>query len=151
MQLKDSSTKEKTSRDPWHFDELEQGRRACRTRSGFRGLVPRLSHIGDIAAVLYGEKTPYILRKKTSLEEYILIGEVQPHPRNRRSCLGGQLCLHDGPSRGSYGRLEGSLLIINLIVIHLYPGTLFVLYLLFVRPKVCLEDRALGEVQVRKI
>jgi len=46
-------------RDP----RVTAGRQFCITDNGYIGLVPLLSKVGDTVVILYGSKTPHVLRK----------------------------------------------------------------------------------------
>jgi len=53
------------------------GRRFATTTTGYMGLVPAETELGDIVSVLLGGQVPFILRKRH--DHYILVGEAYIH------------------------------------------------------------------------
>jgi hypothetical protein len=66
-------------------------RRFMVTKSGYMGLVPILTEVGDVICVLFGCDTPLVLRPVN--DYYILIGECYVY-----GLMDGELvdCLQDG-------------------------------------------------------
>ena len=68
--------------------DMTARRQFCVTQSGYMGLVPRLSRVGDVIVVFHGAGTPHILRKRSSedkkvvddeKESFELVGECYVH------------------------------------------------------------------------
>ncbi|GAW17285.1 hypothetical protein ANO14919_067400 [Xylariales sp. No.14919] len=52
-------------------------RRLCVTKNGYVGLVPPLTHVGDLVTILHGGDAPYLVRPETRLEtQPVVEGEV---------------------------------------------------------------------------
>jgi hypothetical protein len=62
----------------WKVNQRCHSRRLFLTRRGYYGIGPEVMEYGDIVAVLFGAKVPYILRK-TSGGRYYLLGECYVH------------------------------------------------------------------------
>lgn len=56
--------------------EMCNNRKFSITERGYFGLVPRVAQKGDLCCIVFGAKTPFVLRKTTAAGEYRLAGEA---------------------------------------------------------------------------